>query len=47
MNKPPSGNPVQHINLAESIDDMPEEVLITSHNIIIYRINMLKRQRPR
>lgn len=29
MQKPPSGNTVQAINLAEFIDDMPEEVLIT------------------
>ena len=30
MKKPPSGNTGQTINLAELIDDMPEEVLITS-----------------
>ena len=47
MKKPPSGNIGQTINLAELIDDMPEEVLITLHNLIVNRLNMLQRQRTR
>jgi len=47
MKKPPSGNTGQTINLAELIDDMPEEVLITLHNLIVNRLNMLQRQRTR
>lgn len=47
MKKPPSGNIWQTINLAELIDDMPEEVLITLHNLIVNRLNMLQRQRTR
>jgi hypothetical protein len=47
MKKPPSGNTGQTINLAELIDDIPEEVLITLHNLIVNRLNMLHRQRTR
>ncbi|ECF5956181.1 hypothetical protein FNJ09_19810 [Salmonella enterica subsp. salamae] len=47
MKKPPSENIGPAINLAELIDDMPEEVLITLHNIIVNRLNMLQRQRTR
>jgi hypothetical protein len=46
MKKPPSGNTGQTINLAELIDDMPEEVLITLHNLLVNRL-MLQRQRTR
>lgn len=47
MKKPSSGNTGQTINLAELIDDMPEEVLITLHNLIVNRLNMLQRQSTR
>lgn len=41
MKKTPSGNTGQTINLVELIDDMPEDVLITLHNLIVNRLNML------
>lgn len=47
MKKPPLRNTGQTINLAELIDDMSEEVLITLHNLIVNRLNMLQRQRTR
>ncbi|MFT2794056.1 hypothetical protein ACMV5I_29245, partial [Serratia sp. T13T92] len=47
MKKTPSRNTRQAINLAELIDDMPEEELITLHNIIVNRLNSLQRQRTR
>ncbi|EGQ7035749.1 hypothetical protein I5602_003513 [Salmonella enterica] len=47
MKKPPLRSTGQTINLAELIDDMPEEVLITLHNLIVNRLNMLQRQRTR
>lgn len=47
MKKPPSGNTGQAINLADFIDDMPEDVLITLHNLIVNRLNTLQRQRAR
>lgn len=47
MKKPPLRNTGQTINLAELIDDMPEEVLMTLHNLIVNRLNMLQRQRTR
>lgn len=47
MKKTPSRNTGQVINLAELIDDMPEEELITLHNIIVNRLNSLQRQRTR
>lgn len=47
MKKLPSGNTGQTINLAEFINDMPEDVLITLHNLIVNRLNMLQRQRTR
>lgn len=47
MKKPSSGNIGQIINLSELINDMPEEVLITLHNLIVNRLNMLHRQRTR
>ncbi|NXZ90133.1 hypothetical protein HZI30_24750 [Serratia fonticola] len=47
MKNAPSRNTRQAINLAELIDDMPEEELITLHNIIVNRLNSLQRQRTR
>lgn len=47
MKKPPSGNTGKAINLTELIDDMPEEVLITLHNLVVNRLNMLQSQRTR
>lgn len=47
MKKPPLRNTGQTINLAELIDDMSEEMLITLHNLIVNRLNILQRQRTR
>ncbi|HBA3615009.1 TPA: hypothetical protein J5F84_004884 [Escherichia coli] len=34
-------------SLAQIIDDMPEDVLIFLHNVIVRRLNLLQRQRNR
>lgn len=47
MKKHLTRNSAQTINLVELIEDMPEETLITLHNHIVDRLNLLQRQRTR